>query len=274
MTNLPQRTQSNTKAQHVQDHNVLHAAVNELTEGGGEDSPASAQPFTTATVEDVGIVNYYNPISPGERALGFAVDGDTDPRVLIRADGFIEFGPGDSGVGDAYLFWNPGGGGYFEIFGPTISLDGGDVWISSGNLDLTGGGSVVLYSSPGNVQYTIGVSDAGVLTGVTATGSSIVTANRQTGNYTLVLSDAGKVVEMNVAVANTLTIPTNASVAFPIGTVLEGVQWGAGQTTLTPSGGVTIRSSGGKLKTAAQYAAFSLRKVATDEWIAQGELTT
>jgi hypothetical protein len=78
---------------------------------------------------------------------------------------------------------------------------------------------------------------------------------------------------MNVAGANTLTVPPNSSVAFPTGTVLEGVQYGAGQTTITPGAGVTIRSSGGKLKTTAQYSSFSLRKIATDEWIAAGDLS-
>jgi hypothetical protein len=102
---------------------------------------------------------------------------------------------------------------------------------------------------------------------------NVVTANRQTGNYTLVLGDAGKVIEMNVAGANTLTVPPNSSVAFEIGTTLEGVQYGAGQTTITPGSGVTIRSSGGKLKTTAQYSSFTLRKIATNEWIAAGELS-
>ena len=102
---------------------------------------------------------------------------------------------------------------------------------------------------------------------------NVVTANRQTGNYTLVLTDAGKVIEMNVAGANTLTVPPNSSVAFEVGAVLEGVQYGAGQTTITPGAGVTIRSSGGKLKTTAQYSTFSLRKIATNEWIAAGDLS-
>lgn len=99
-------------------------------------------------------------------------------------------------------------------------------------------------------------------------------ANRQTGNYTLVASDEAKVIEMNVAGANTLTVPPDSSVAFPIGTTVEGFQYGAGQTTITPGSGVTFRASGGKLKTAAQYAAFSLRKIGTDEWAVIGELTT
>lgn len=102
---------------------------------------------------------------------------------------------------------------------------------------------------------------------------NVLTANRQTGDYTLVLGDVGKVIEMNVAGANTLTVPPNSSVAFEVGAVLEGVQYGAGQTTITPGSGVTIRSSGGKLKTTAQYSSFSLRKIATDEWIVAGELS-
>lgn len=101
-----------------------------------------------------------------------------------------------------------------------------------------------------------------------------ITANTQTASYVLVLTDAGKAVEMNVASANTLTVPPNSSVAFPVGTVLEVHQYGAGQTTVTPGSGVTLRAHGGALKTAAQYAVVSLRKRATDEWVVAGDLTT
>ena len=118
-----------------------------------------------------------------------------------------------------------------------------------------------------------GIADTSALSLNTHTHTT-VTANRQTGNYTLVIGDAGLVVEMNVAGANTLTVPPNSSVAFPTGTIIEGLQYGAGQTTITPGSGVTIRSSGGKLKTSAQYSSFTLRKIATDEWIAAGELST
>jgi len=101
-----------------------------------------------------------------------------------------------------------------------------------------------------------------------------VIANRQTASYTLVLTDAGLVVEMNVASANNLTIPLNATVAYPIGTIIEILQYGAGQTTVVATGGVTIRSPGGKLKIAAQYGAASIRKIAADEWALEGDITT
>lgn len=106
---------------------------------------------------------------------------------------------------------------------------------------------------------------------VSATETTTLTANRQASSYLLALSDAGKVVEMNVGSANDLTVPANGTVAFPIGTVLEVYQYGAGQTTIVPAGGVTIHSPSG-LKIAAQYGSASLRKIATDEWTAEGRL--
>jgi hypothetical protein len=51
-----------------------------------------------------------------------------------------------------------------------------------------------------------------------------------------------------------LQVPLNGAVAFPIGTQILLMQYGAGQTTVTSSGGVTLRSSGGKTKLSAQYA--------------------
>lgn len=104
--------------------------------------------------------------------------------------------------------------------------------------------------------------------------NGVVTANRQTDSYTLALTDSGLVVEMNKATANNLTVPPNSSVAFPVGTCVELFQYGAGQTTVVAGGGVTIRSSGGKLKLTGQYSAASLRKIATDEWCLQGDIAT
>jgi hypothetical protein len=93
--------------------------------------------------------------------------------------------------------------------------------------------------------------------------------NAQTGTtYTLVLADNAKVVTLSNASAITVTVPTNASVAFPIGVQVNLVQLGAGQVTVTSS--ATIRSQGSKLKLNGQYAAASLLKIATDEWVLIG----
>lgn len=101
----------------------------------------------------------------------------------------------------------------------------------------------------------------------------LIVANTQTDNYVLVLSDVGKVIEMNKATANTLTIPLNATVAFPIGTVIEVYQMGAGQVTIAAAGGVTLRTPRGA-KLAAQYCTASLRKRDTDTWVVSGDTTT
>lgn len=100
-----------------------------------------------------------------------------------------------------------------------------------------------------------------------------VVINTQTASYQLVLADAGEVIEMNVATANNLTVPLNSSVPFPIGTSIDIVQYGAGQTTIVATGGVTIRSSGNKLKLTGQYSAATLYKRGTDEWVAMGDLS-
>lgn len=110
-------------------------------------------------------------------------------------------------------------------------------------------------------------------TGVKGDSGAVITNNTQTGTtYTPVLADVGVAIEMSNASANTVTIPTNANVAFPIGTVLEIVQLGAGTTTIAAASGVTIRTSA-SMTTRVQYATVALRKRATDEWVLSGDLT-
>jgi hypothetical protein len=96
-----------------------------------------------------------------------------------------------------------------------------------------------------------------------------------TSQHTLVLSDANKVVEMNISSgSNNLIVPTNASVPFPSGTIITLAQYGAGQVNIIGDTGVTLRSSGGKNKTAAQYSVATLYKRDTNEWYLYGDLTT
>jgi hypothetical protein len=61
-------------------------------------------------------------------------------------------------------------------------------------------------------------------------------------------------------------------VAFPIGTVIEVEQGGAGAVTIAPGAGVTVNSRGGDLTLAGQYAVAALKKVAADSWTLTGDL--
>jgi hypothetical protein len=113
----------------------------------------------------------------------------------------------------------------------------------------------------------------------TVTGSTlqpfITPENAQTGTaYTLVLGDQSNLVSMTNASANTLTIPTNASVAYPVGCSIRLYQGGAGQTTIAPTGGVTLRSAGAATKLRVQYSWATLFKKGTDEWVLYGDIAT
>jgi hypothetical protein len=99
-----------------------------------------------------------------------------------------------------------------------------------------------------------------------------ITLNAQTGTtYTLVLTDNGRLVTLSNAAAITLTVPTNASVAYATGAVINIQQIGAGQVTVAGAAGVTVTGTGTKLRT--QYSAAALVKTGTDSWTLIGDLS-
>lgn len=105
-----------------------------------------------------------------------------------------------------------------------------------------------------------------------AAAPKLVTENAQTGTgYTLVLGDAGKLVTMNNSSANLVTIPTNASVAYPVGTVINIEQIGSGVTSVKGDTGVTLNGvSAGTGAISSRWSGVSLWKRATNEWTVMG----
>jgi hypothetical protein len=100
-----------------------------------------------------------------------------------------------------------------------------------------------------------------------------VELNSQTGTtYTLVSADRGKLVSLANASPITLTIPTNATTAFPTGTRIDIIQTGAGQVTVGGAG-VTINSKDSNKKLSEIGSAASLIKFATDTWWLVGDLS-
>ena len=121
-------------------------------------------------------------------------------------------------------------------------------------------------------QY-INTVTSNVQTQLDTKSAKLITTNRQTSSYTLVIGDADKLVEMNSASANNLTVPLNSTVAYSTGTQILLSQYGAGQTTVVATVGVTVRSSGGKLKLTAQYSGATLIKIDTNEWYLFGDIS-
>jgi hypothetical protein len=117
-----------------------------------------------------------------------------------------------------------------------------------------------------------------VLTAADMNGLVAFTVNPQTGtSYTVGSSDTYQVlVTTNNSSANAVKIPTNATTAFPVGTVITILNIGAGVCTISAvtSGTTTVLSAGATAAapTLAQYKSAALIKTATDTWYVVGAI--
>ncbi len=111
----------------------------------------------------------------------------------------------------------------------------------------------------GTVQDTAGVP-------------SITKFSTLTANYTLdSISKKDGVYEVNSSTPVTITIPTNANLAWPVGASVDFLQVGTGQVTISPASGVTLNyTPGNKLRT--QWSSCTIMKRDTDSWILYGDL--
>ncbi len=151
----------------------------------------------------------------------------------------------------------------------TSVLGSGNISVApASGIDATaiGSGSV----SNTEFGYLDGVTSA-IQTQIDTKTNKLITANRQTASYTLVASDADKLVEMNVGSANNLTVPAST---FSAGTQILLAQYGAGQTTIVAGSGMTIRSNGGKLKLSAQYSGATLVFISATESYLFGDIAS
>jgi hypothetical protein len=105
------------------------------------------------------------------------------------------------------------------------------------------------------------------------------TINAQVGTtYTPVLSDAsfaqnpGATMTFNNATAQTVTIPPNSSVAYPVGATMQVIQLGAGKVTFAAGAGVTLNSAGSLKSIGAQYSAVTLLQTSANVWVLVGSL--
>jgi hypothetical protein len=164
--------------------------------------------------------------------------------------------------------------------------------IALSKLATSTAGNIIVFNSSGVPTAVAETGDVTISdTGVTAIASGVIvnadvsasaaielgklaeiSTSAQSDSYTLVLADKTKIVEMSVAGANTLTVPLNSSVAFPVGSQINILQTGAGQTTIAATAGVTINATPG-LKIRAQWSYATLIKRATDTWVLVGDIS-
>ena len=97
--------------------------------------------------------------------------------------------------------------------------------------------------------------------------------NAQNTSYTLTLTDSGKHIYSQNTATQVLTIPTNANVAFNVGTMVSIVLQGSGSMTVSPFSGVTLYLAGNSTsasRTISTYGMATLMKVATNTWFING----
>lgn len=157
------------------------------------------------------------------------------------------------------------------VIGQPAATNAFAIW--AGRYPGFAGTQVLTINSTGAAIFSSSVTSQGALT-ATAQGNNIavgVDSSITSTTYTLVLGDAGYLKRCSNASAITITVPTNASVAFPIGTTIYLSQQGAGKVSVSPAtSDVTIQSEGNLLGTAAQHAVIGLIKVNTNRWLLVG----
>lgn len=149
--------------------------------------------------------------------------------------------------------------------------------------NITGTGQVVLQTSPTLITPTLGVATATSYSGAALAGPAASTGvgymgapeNIQNGNYTLALTDQGQMLYHTSGSAHAYTIPPNASIALPIGSVvLIENEVAAGVVTVTRGAGVSLFWRGNSVTSAdralAANGSCAIKKVATDTWSITG----
>lgn len=136
--------------------------------------------------------------------------------------------------------------------------------------DYLGSGNVT-YISVDDVNSTININAAIINTGVLSANGYILSSGgiiAKTASYTLTAADNGKIITMNVASANTLTVPASLAVGFNC-TI---IQLGAGQTTITASG-TTLNSYQSYLKISGQHGSASIVSYTSNVYNVAGSLS-
>jgi hypothetical protein len=159
--------------------------------------------------------------------------------------------------------------------GPANTLSIGTV--TTGAAGSTASATITGTAPTQTLDLTIPRGDTGNTGAAGATGATggfdtVQSIAAKTDSYTLVLSDAGKLVTMDAATDKTVTVPPNSSVAFSTGQHIDLARLGTGAVTVAAGSGVTVNATPG-LKLRARYSTATLIKIGTDSWLLVGDIS-
>lgn len=201
---------------------------------------------------------------------GSASGWTTANPTLAAGEWGFETDTGKYKIGDGTTAWTSLA---YKGTGTVTSIVAG-TGLSGGT--ITGSGTIAIDSTVATLTGSQTLTNKTLTTPVITQGQSTPTFSANA--YTLTLSDAGQLLlASNSTTAGTINIPTNASVAFPVGTQIHILQTGSGQLTVqaASSGTTTVLSTGATAaapKCRVQYSALTLWKSATDTWYVFGDI--
>lgn len=238
------RTSSGTGQVEVLNGSAVRAILNVLS-ASNLASTSNGQGASLVGLEDSGALFTASDVEAALQELATKLDNYGDVVTLDQSDVVLQGGQ-DVIVFDA--------GGDSTVARPTQSATKTVIWFNHGPAMPTNLGT-----------YDIAVGG----------GFGVASVNSQSGaSYTLSLADAGLNVDMTSTAANTVTIPTNATAAFAIGATISITRLGAGPTTVSGASGVSVNGvSGGSVDINNRYSGCVLRKIGTDAWVVQGDIT-
>ena len=196
----------------------------------------------------------------------------TNP-VLASGEWGYETDTGKVKIGNGSTAWTSLG--YTGATSGTVTSVTAGTGLSGGTITSTG--TIAIDSTVATLTGSQTLTNKTLTTPVITQGQS--TPSFTTNAYTLVAGDAGQVLlASNGSTAGTISIPTNATTAFAVGTQITVLQTGSGQLTIqaASSGTTTVLSTGATAaapKCRAQYSAITLWKSATDTWYAFGDIS-
>jgi hypothetical protein len=202
-----------------------------------------------------------------------ATDADNNPAGELATGDFVFTTGGSTNASKGYILNTTG---TITIGTTEISyaqFNASEAVIAGTNIDKTGE-TLSVVNAPtfsGVVTATSGVafSDG---TQTKAGVPSLTTFVEKTASYTLdTLAHQDNLVEMNSTSPTTFTIPTNATLAWPIGASMDILQTNTGEVTIAAAVGVTLnRTPGNKLRE--RWSSATILKRGTDSWILYGDL--
>lgn len=207
-----------------------------------------------------GVITYYY----SQDGFYWILMGVDSTLGTLESYGFgISSRSASNGVVAGFQYWKDGGNSdgvnqaVVDVYASTVKVD--DVVLNNAITSLDFKGTDFNIIEQGTNEVLIEVNDTASI-------------NTQAGDYQLTVADAKRtMIRMTSSSANNLTVPTNATAAIPIGSVVTVRQAGSGQTTIVAAGGVTVNTPE-TLLLRKQGSSASLIKVGTDEWDLTGDL--